>query len=118
MESTAKLSYLRQSPNKVKLVIDTVRGHKVSTALLKLSYLPKTSARAVFKLIKSAQANAEVKSQSKEGEWWIKTITVGQGPVLKRFTPRAQGRATPIRKPTCHINVVLSNEAPKKTPKN
>ena len=110
MDVNAKLSFLRQSPRKVKLVIDMVRGHKLSYALEQLAVLPQAAALPVRKLLQSASANATNNYKLSSANLWVKTIEVGQGPVLKRWTPRAMGRATPIRKPTCHIRVVLSDE--------
>jgi large subunit ribosomal protein L22 len=111
MNVNAKLSFLRQSPRKVKLVIDMVRGHKLAQALEQLAVLPQLAAQPVRKLLQSAAANAANNYKLNRADLWVKTIEVGQGPVLKRWMPRAQGRATPIRKPSCHIKVVLSDEA-------
>ncbi|MBI5465744.1 MAG: 50S ribosomal protein L22 [Candidatus Kerfeldbacteria bacterium] len=111
MNVTAKLSFLRQSPRKVKLVIDMVRGLGLGQALEQLSVLPQMAAQPVRKLLQSASANAFNNYKLKVADLWVKTIEVGQGPVLKRWTPRAMGRATPIRKPTAHLRVVLSDEA-------
>lgn len=112
MNVSAKLSFLRQSPRKVKLVIDMVRGTKLERALEQLAVLPQAAALPVRKLLQSAAANASNNYKLTPANLWVKTIEVGQGPVLKRWTPRAMGRATPIRRPTCHIRVVLSDETP------
>jgi len=110
MEARAKLSYIRLSPQKTRLVVDLVRGKKVQDALNVLKFSPQKAADIVAKLVSSAVANAEQKGASDVDRLYVKTITVDQGPALKRFIPRAQGRATKIRKPTSHILVVLDEK--------
>jgi len=110
MEATAKLSYARMSPQKTRLVVDMVRGKGVQEALTLLKFSPQKAAAIVSKLVSSAVANAEQKGVSDIDRLFVKTIMVDQGPVLKRFLPRAQGRATKIRKPTSHIFVVLDEK--------
>lgn len=110
MEARAKLSYARLSPQKARLVIDMVRGKGVQEALNVLKFSPQKAAPIVAKLVSSAVSNAEQKGVSDVDRLFIKTITVDQGPVLKRFLPRAQGRATRIRKPTSHVTVVLDEK--------
>lgn len=110
MEASAKLSYARLSPQKTRLVVDMVRGKRVQEALNVLKFSPQKAAEIVYKLVNSAVANAEQKGVSDVDRLYIKTIMVDQGPVLKRFLPRAQGRATKIRKPTSHIYVVLDEK--------
>jgi large subunit ribosomal protein L22 len=110
MEARAKLSYARLSPQKTRLVVDMVRGRGVQDALNILKFSPQKAAAVVSKLVSSAVANAEQKGVSDVDRLFVKTITVDQGPALKRFLPRAQGRATKIRKPTSHIVVVLDEK--------
>jgi len=110
MEAIAKLSYARLSPQKTRLVVDMVRGKGVQEALTLLKFSPQKAAAIVSKLVSSAVANAEQKGVSDVDRLFVKTIMVDQGPVLKRFLPRAQGRATKIRKPTSHIVVVLDEK--------
>jgi large subunit ribosomal protein L22 len=110
MEVQAHLRNLRMSPRKVRLVIDLVRGKGVNTALTQLSFLKKDAAEPVFKLIKSAMANAAHNHQLDASTLRIKTITADGGPVLKRFRPRAHGSAAPIRKRTTHISLTLTDE--------
>lgn len=107
MESRAKLRYARLSPRKARLVVDMVRGKKVGDALKVLRFSPQKGAEIVEKLIQSAVANAEQKGVSDLDSLFVKEIFVDMGPVLKRFIPRAQGRASKIRKPTSHVTVVL-----------
>lgn len=113
MQAQAQLKFFRHSPRKFKLVIDAVRGLSVSRALTNLGVMPQAAARPVAKLIASAAANAEVKQGGKL-ELWVSRIEVGQGPVLKRYRPRAMGRGAPIHKPTAHLKVVVSDMAPTK----
>ena len=110
MESKAKLSYARLSPQKTRLVVDMVRGKAVQEAINILKFSPQKAAAIVSTLVTSAVANAEQKGVSDLDRLFIKDIMVDQGPVLKRFLPRAQGRATKIRKPTSHILVVLAEK--------
>lgn len=107
MDSKASLKYARVGAQKARLVVDLVRGKNVSDALKSLTYLNKKSADMVKKLIESAVANAEHKKTMNIDKLYVKSIWVDQGPVLKRFRPRAQGRAFGVRKKTSHINVVL-----------
>lgn len=104
----AKLSQYHQSPRKVRLVADAVRGETVDDALRKLRFLTKRAAKPVAKLIESAVANAEENDGKRRDNLIISTITVDKGPTLKRFRPRARGRATRINKRTSHINLELA----------
>ena len=104
-----RLSSVRLSPRKTRLVADLVRGKGIQDALNTLQFMPQPSAKLVSKLLKSAVANAEQKGVSDVDRLVVKTIFVDGGPVLKRFVPRAMGRASKIRKPTSHIAVTLSD---------
>jgi len=110
MEASAKLKYARLSPQKTRLVVDMLRGKDVQEALNILKFSPQRPADVVAKLVRSAIANAEQKGVSDVDRLFVKAVLVDQGPVLKRFMPRAQGRATKIRKPTSHITVVLDEK--------
>ncbi|ABB30873.1 50S ribosomal protein L22 [Geobacter hydrogenophilus] len=110
MEARAKLSFARLSPRKTRLVVDMVRGRGIQDALTILRFSPQPSAKLVSKLLQSAVANAEQKGASDVDRLFVKTIFVDAGPVLKRFTPRAMGRASKIRKPTSHVTVVLADK--------
>ena len=107
METQAKLRNVRLSARKARLVVDMVRGKGIQEAMNILQFSPQKTAPILSKLLKSAVANAEQKGVSDVDQLFLKTVTVDQGPVLKRFLPRAQGRASRIRKPTSHITVVL-----------
>ena len=107
MEVKAKVKYLRMSPRKVRLVIDMIRGKKASQALDILTFSNKWAKRPIIKLLNSAVANAEHNFNLQKDNLYIKTIKADGGPMLKRWTPRAFGRASTIRKRTSHIEIVL-----------
>ncbi len=110
MEASAKLTFARLSPRKTRLVVDMVRGQGIQKALNILRFSPQPSAILVTKLLKSAVANAEQKGVSDVDMLYVKTIYVNGGASLKRFLPRAMGRASRIRKPTSHIHVVVAEK--------
>jgi large subunit ribosomal protein L22 len=104
----ASATHIRISPRKVRMVVDTVRGKSVSQALSILGFTRKKAALPVQKLLKSAVANAvENGGISDVDALVIDRIMVDEGPTLKRYMPRARGRATPIRKRTSHIRIML-----------
>jgi large subunit ribosomal protein L22 len=112
MESKAILRFARISPQKARLVANLVRGRDLDEALEVLAFTQKKSAPLIKKLIESAVANAEHRARASGDEvdidtLFVKTITVDQGTSLRRFRPRAMGRATPIKKQTSHIAVIL-----------
>ena len=107
MEVHASLRHLRMAPRKVRLVVDLVRGLPVTEAETRLSFLMKDAARPVLKLLRSAMANAAHNFKLDPTTLKVATITADAGVTLKRSMPRAMGRATPIRKRTTHINLVL-----------
>ena len=109
-EARASLNYARISARKVKVVADLIRGKKVSDALGILANLNKSAAPVVAKLVKSAAANAVNNQKMDEASLYIKEIWVCPGKTLKRFMPRAMGRATMIRKRTSHIEVVVKEK--------
>ncbi len=110
MEAVAKLKTARLSPRKARLIADMIRGKGVQEALNNLQFSPQKPAGVIRKLVQSAVANAEQKGVSDVDQLFVKTIFVDQGPVLRRFIPRAMGRASKIRKPTSHITVVLAEK--------
>ncbi len=107
MVSSAKLRHLRISARKVRLVADLVRGKNVEEALNILQFTEKRSSVPLAKLIKSAVANADEKPGVDVDKLYIKTLMVDGGPTIKRFRPRAMGRATPILKRSSHISIAL-----------
>ncbi|MCF7926404.1 MAG: 50S ribosomal protein L22 [Candidatus Izimaplasma sp.] len=110
MEAKASAKMVRISSRKVKLVIDLVRGKNVGEAIAILNHTPRAASPVVEKVIKSAVANAEHNYNMDIDNLFVKEIYVGQGPTLKRFRPRAQGRATEILKRTSHVNVVVAEK--------
>ncbi len=119
MDVKATLRHLHMSPRKVRLIVDLVRGMKATDAETRLKFVQKDATRPVLKLLQSAMANAEHNNKLDRESLFIKAITADGGATLKRFRPRAMGRAAPIRKRTTHINIILSDEkpAPKKAKK-
>ena len=104
----ASAKYVRIAPRKVRLVADQVRGLHIEQARALLAFSPRDAARDIQKLIDSAAANAENNHDLVGDEMRISSITVDEGPTLRRFRPRAMGRATPINKRTSHIAVALT----------
>lgn len=111
METRAVSRHLRIAPRKVRLVADLVRGKPVGRALGVLEHVPQKSARVVAKTLKSVVANAENTQRVDVDRLYIKRITVDEGPTVKRFLPRAHGRATKIRRRTSHLTVVVDERA-------
>src|SRR5687768_13813807 len=103
----ASAKYVRVSARKARLVADQVRGLDIEKARALLQFSPRGVARDILKLIESAAANAENNHDLVGDEMRVLEIRVDEGPTLKRFRPRALGRATPIHKRTCHISVAL-----------
>lgn len=112
MEAKAIARYIRVTPRKTNQVLAMIRGKRVDQATELLDFTPKHVARVIGKVLKSAVANA-VAAEGKINveQLRVKHATAGAGPTLKRFLPRAQGRATPILKRTCHITIVVEGEA-------
>ena len=106
----ATLSNYAQSPRKVRLVSDLVKGKSIDEALTLLQFEMRRAAEPLAKLVKSAVANAENKGE-RASDLVVKSITVDKGIVLKRFMPRAFGRATPLRRRRSHVTVVLARKA-------
>jgi large subunit ribosomal protein L22 len=104
----ASARYVRIAPRKARLIADQVRGMHIEQARALLQFSPRGAAQNIQKLIDSAAANAENNHDLIGDEMRISSITVDEGPTLRRFRPRAQGRATPIMKRTSHIAVALT----------
>ncbi|HCC22730.1 TPA: 50S ribosomal protein L22 [Candidatus Falkowbacteria bacterium] len=117
MDVKAKAKFVRIAPRKARLVVDLVRGADVIEAIGQLTFNAKKSSPIVLKLLNSALANAEHNHNLQRNNLYIKEITVNDGPTYKRWMPRAFGRATPLRKRTSHIEVVLSEKVPSTEPK-
>jgi len=103
----ATLSNYRQPPRKVRLLADYLRGKKVTDALVELKFVSKKASGPIAKLINSAVANAKNNFKKESDDLYIKTIKIDKGVVMRRFMPRARGRATPLRHRTSHINIEL-----------
>ena len=113
MQAKAEARYIRISPQKARLVVDLIRGKQATEALAILKFAPQTASEPVYKLVASAMANARVKADASnsyldEQDLVIAKAFVDEGTTLKRFRPRAQGRAFKILKRTSHITVVLA----------
>jgi len=106
----ASSRYVRVAPRKARLIADQVRGLQIDRARALLQFSPRGAAEDIHKLIESAAANAENNHDLVADEMRVAEITVDEGPTLRRFRPRALGRATPINKRTSHIAVALSPE--------
>jgi ribosomal protein L22 len=104
----ASARYVRVAPRKARLIADQVRGLHIEQARALLAFSPRTAAEDIHKLINSAAANAENNHDLIGDEMRITSITVDEGPTLRRYRPRALGRATPINKRTSHIAVALT----------
>jgi large subunit ribosomal protein L22 len=110
---TAKLTNYRQSPRKVRVVANLVRGKRVAEALAQLTFTAKRATDPLAKLIQSAIANAKNNHGLDADNLFVKEIRVDGGIVMKRSMPRARGSAYPIRKRTSHVLVTLAEKAPK-----
>jgi ribosomal protein L22 len=107
----AQAKYVRSSPRKARLVVDVIRGKSVEEARAILVHTPRAAAEPVLKVLESAIANAEHNHELLPEELRIHQVMVDEGPTIKRFRPRALGRATKIRKRTSHITINLTNKA-------
>ncbi len=107
-EAKAIARYIRMSPHKVRRVLDQIRGRSYREALIILEFMPYRACEPVLKALRSAVANAEHNLGIEPATLIVSQAYADQGPSLKRFRPRAQGRAYQIRKPTCHITVAVA----------
>jgi large subunit ribosomal protein L22 len=121
MEAKAQARYVRVTPQKARRVVDLIRGKQASESLAVLQFAPQAASEPVFKVLQSAIANARVKADQAsqafdERELVITEAYVDEGPTLKRFRPRAQGRASRINKRTSHITVTVLHPDPVERP--
>jgi large subunit ribosomal protein L22 len=107
-EVKAIARYIRMSPHKVRRVLDQIRGRSYREALIILEFMPYRACEPVLKVLRSAAANAEHNQGYNRANLVVSTAYADQGPSLKRYRPRAQGRAYQIRKPTCHITIAVA----------
>ncbi|MBR2567494.1 MAG: 50S ribosomal protein L22 [Paenibacillus sp.] len=110
MEAKAHAKFIRIAPRKVQLVVDLIRGKQVGEAVAILRHTPKSASPIVEKLLNSAIANAEHNYSMDVNNLVISQVYVNQGPTMKRFRPRAMGRASRINKRTSHITLVVSEK--------
>ena len=111
MEAIARKRFIRQSPYKIRYVLNMVKGLKVEAAVNKLSLTNKKASSYIIEVLNSAVSNMmNVESDVNSDSLYIKTAYVDEGPVMKRFRPAAMGRATGIRKRTSHLTIIISSE--------
>ena len=110
MRSEATAKYIRQSPYKVRRVLDLVRGLPVPEARDMLTFTNRKAATTILKVLNSAVANAEHNQALDAEELWVYECFANEGPTLKRYRPRARGRATRINKRTSHITIVVADD--------
>ncbi|MBI4542001.1 MAG: 50S ribosomal protein L22 [Gemmatimonadetes bacterium] len=115
MEARAIQRMVRQSPRKMRLVVDLIRGRPVNEAFSILKFSKKGAARQVSKVLLSAVANARERSlktsqRLEETSLYVKAAAVDPGPMLKRFQPAAMGRATPLKKRTSHVTILVATK--------
>ena len=108
MEARAHLKYARISPRKVEIVLDLIRNKPANVAMAILKHTPKAACEDLQKLLKSAIANAENNHNMDPEKLYVSATYANPGPIIKRFMPRAQGRAYSIKKRTSHITIVVS----------
>lgn len=109
MDVRASLRHLRQSPTKVRLVVDVIRGMSAVEAEQRLHFIRKRASLPVRKLLLSAMANAENNFKLERADLFVKEARVDEGPTLKRWQPKAYGSAGQIRKRSCHVILVLED---------
>ncbi|WP_309129670.1 50S ribosomal protein L22 [Microbacterium sp.] len=113
VESIARVKHIRVTPQKARRVVALIKGKQAQEALAILKFAPQGASEPIYKLVNAAMANAQVKAD-RDGEYldeqdlYVKNAYVDEGTTLKRFQPRAQGRAFQIKKRTSHITVVLA----------
>jgi len=110
VEARASAKYIRISPRKARLVVDQIRGRSAQEALAILQVLPNRPARPIAKVLQSAIANAENNFEMDRDLLYVAQAYVDQGPVMKRYRPRARGMVSRIRRPTSHITIVLKEK--------
>ncbi len=109
-EAKAIARYIRMSPFKVRRVLDQIRGRSYREALIILEFMPYRACEPILKLLRSAVANAENNQGLDPASLVVSKAYADGGPSLRRYRPRAQGRAYQIRKPTCHITIAVAPE--------
>jgi len=111
MEKKAMGKYIRLAPRKIRIVADNIKGQPVEKAVNVLGFTPKKAARVLLKVLNSAVANAEQDPEVDVDTLYVKKVYVDEGPTMKRWRARAQGRAYRIRKRSSHVTIVLDEKA-------
>ena len=111
MEARAVSKHLRISPQKARIVGDMIRGKRVEEALMILDFVPRKAARLISKTLRSVIANAENTQRVDVDRLYVTRIAVDEGVTLKRFLPRAHGRATPLKKRSSHVTIVVDERS-------
>jgi len=109
-KQTAKIHYLRMAPRKVRSVADLIKGLTVNEAEAQLMVTRRRAAVPLLKLLRSAVANLKSNKRGEPENFYVESLRVDQGPMLKRFLPRARGMATPIQKKMSHVTIVLAEK--------
>ncbi|MBP0018356.1 MAG: 50S ribosomal protein L22 [Cyanobacteria bacterium SBLK] len=109
-EVKATARYIRMSPRKVRRVLDQIRGRSYREALIILEFMPYRACEPILKTLRSAAANAEHNNGFDRASLVVSTAYADMGPKLKRYRPRAQGRAYQIQKPTCHVTIAVASK--------
>ena len=110
MRVSATAKYIRHSTRKARLVTQAIKGRSVAEASAMLRFMPQAAAKDVAKVLKSAAANAENNHDLSPDELFVADAVANEGPTMKRWRPRAQGRAFPIHKPMTHITVIVESK--------
>ena len=111
MEAIARKRFIRQSPSKVRFVLNSVRGYKVNDAINKLKFTNKKASAYIIEVLQSALSNISYKTDDYDSEeLFIKEAYVDAGPIMKRFRPATMGRPAPIRKRTSHLTIIISDK--------
>ena len=108
-ETRAVSKYIRMSPSKIRRVLQQIQGKSYRDALLILEFLPYSSCEPIIKVLRSAAANAKNNKGFDERNLIVRSAFANQGPTMKRFRPRAQGRAYRIQKATSHITIIVAS---------
>lgn len=108
MEAQAEVRHIRMSPRKMRIVANLIRGRRVDEAMALLKSTPKRAAQIIKKLLISAVANAEHKGQADIDSLVVRGCSIDNGPIMKRWMPRAMGRANRIQRRTSHVTVVVA----------
>lgn len=113
MQARAEGKFIRIAPRKIRLLVSLIRGMHVTAAQAQLKFSPKNSATPILKVLNSAIANAKNNDQADVKDFYVLECFVNEGPKIKRFAPKAQGRATPIRLRMSHVTIIVGDKVVK-----